>query len=310
MSDRRCPTTPSCTACRTSVSSAAPRVARGAVRTRASSRATAALAITDECSLAGIVRALEASRSNRRAADRRQRDARSTTARSWCCWCETAAGYAALCRLITVGPAARRQGRVPAAARGLRRARPTGCWRCGCPTTRAPTGRGGWLQSSVRRTRCGSRSNCIAARTTTRACRRCASSAHACACRWSPAATCTCTCVRAGALQDTMTAIRHRTTRGRGRGTAVPQRRAPPAHAPRAGGDLSAPTCWPKRCASPSAARFDLRQLRYDYPRELVPAGQTPASWLRHLTEEGARWRWPEGVPDEGARRRSSTSWR
>ena len=41
---------------------------------------------------------------------------------------------------------------------------------------------------------------------------------------------------------------------------------------------------------------FDLGQLRYQYPRELVPQGQTPTSWLRHLTEEGVRRRWPEGI--------------
>ena len=42
---------------------------------------------------------------------------------------------------------------------------------------------------------------------------------------------------------------------------------------------------------------FSLDELRYEYPRELVPAGETPASYLRRLTEEGARWRWPGGVP-------------
>src|SRR5947207_1539315 len=42
---------------------------------------------------------------------------------------------------------------------------------------------------------------------------------------------------------------------------------------------------------------FSLDELRYEYPRELVPPGQTPASYLRRLTYEGARWRWPGGVP-------------
>lgn len=42
--------------------------------------------------------------------------------------------------------------------------------------------------------------------------------------------------------------------------------------------------------------RFDLDELKYEYPRELVPAGHTPASWLRHLTEEGITWRWPQGI--------------
>ncbi|HZF31292.1 MAG TPA: error-prone DNA polymerase [Gammaproteobacteria bacterium] len=42
---------------------------------------------------------------------------------------------------------------------------------------------------------------------------------------------------------------------------------------------------------------FSLDELRYEYPRELVPSGETPASHLRKLTEQGARWRWPEGAP-------------
>jgi error-prone DNA polymerase len=42
---------------------------------------------------------------------------------------------------------------------------------------------------------------------------------------------------------------------------------------------------------------FRLDELRYGYPREVVPDGQTPMSWLRELTERGLRWRFPEGVP-------------
>ena len=42
---------------------------------------------------------------------------------------------------------------------------------------------------------------------------------------------------------------------------------------------------------------FSLDELRYEYPRELVPAGETPASHLRRLTEAGAQRRWPEGIP-------------
>ena len=43
--------------------------------------------------------------------------------------------------------------------------------------------------------------------------------------------------------------------------------------------------------------RFRLDDLKYEYPRELVPDGHTPTSWLRELTERGMRWRWPDGVP-------------
>ncbi len=42
---------------------------------------------------------------------------------------------------------------------------------------------------------------------------------------------------------------------------------------------------------------FSLDELRYEYPDEIVPDGQTPASYLRSLTEQGMRRRWPAGVP-------------
>ncbi len=42
---------------------------------------------------------------------------------------------------------------------------------------------------------------------------------------------------------------------------------------------------------------FSLDALRYEYPEELVPAGETPASWLRRLTLEGLAWRFPAGAP-------------
>ncbi len=42
---------------------------------------------------------------------------------------------------------------------------------------------------------------------------------------------------------------------------------------------------------------FSLDELRYEYPEEIVPQGQTPTSHLRALTERGALERWPEGVP-------------
>jgi error-prone DNA polymerase len=45
------------------------------------------------------------------------------------------------------------------------------------------------------------------------------------------------------------------------------------------------------------ACRFSLDELRYEYPRETVPAGQTPQSRLEHLTWEGAKTRYPEGTP-------------
>ena len=42
---------------------------------------------------------------------------------------------------------------------------------------------------------------------------------------------------------------------------------------------------------------FTLDELRYQYPSEVVPEGETPASHLRRLTYEGAGRRWARGMP-------------
>ncbi len=42
---------------------------------------------------------------------------------------------------------------------------------------------------------------------------------------------------------------------------------------------------------------FSLDELRYEYPEELVPPGLSPSEYLRQLTEYGMQKRWPEGTP-------------
>ena len=42
---------------------------------------------------------------------------------------------------------------------------------------------------------------------------------------------------------------------------------------------------------------FSLDELRYEYPDELVPHGETSGTYLRKLTEEGMQRRWPKGTP-------------
>jgi error-prone DNA polymerase len=44
---------------------------------------------------------------------------------------------------------------------------------------------------------------------------------------------------------------------------------------------------------------FSLDELRYEYPEEIVPPGETPASHLRKLTEDGLRHRYGECVPPD-----------
>lgn len=43
---------------------------------------------------------------------------------------------------------------------------------------------------------------------------------------------------------------------------------------------------------------FSLDELRYEYPGELVPDGHTPISWLREQVVQGRHWRFPDGVPE------------
>jgi error-prone DNA polymerase len=45
--------------------------------------------------------------------------------------------------------------------------------------------------------------------------------------------------------------------------------------------------------------RFSLDELRYEYPEELVPDNTSPGVWLRQLTEAGMHRRWPQGTPDK-----------
>jgi error-prone DNA polymerase len=54
---------------------------------------------------------------------------------------------------------------------------------------------------------------------------------------------------------------------------------------------------WARRCA------FKLSELRYTYPQELVPPGETPTSYLRKLTLAGAMRRYPRGLSDANRER-------
>jgi error-prone DNA polymerase len=43
--------------------------------------------------------------------------------------------------------------------------------------------------------------------------------------------------------------------------------------------------------------KFSLDELHYEYPKELVPSSHTAQTWLRELTEQGMQRRWPQGTP-------------
>ncbi|HEY8048039.1 MAG TPA: error-prone DNA polymerase [Ramlibacter sp.] len=48
--------------------------------------------------------------------------------------------------------------------------------------------------------------------------------------------------------------------------------------------------------------KFDIEEVKYNYPLETVPPGMTPSEALRQLTYDGARERYPKGVPGKVTR--------
>ena len=101
-------------------------------------------------------------------------------------------------------------------------------------------------------------------------------------------------------LQDVLTAIRHHTTVAQAGDRLFPNgerhlriRKALQAIYPEA--MLAQTLRIAERCVG-----FDLKQgIDYHYPHELVPAGETAQSWLPKLVAAGAAKRWPAGVPPE-----------
>ncbi|MEO8010814.1 MAG: PHP domain-containing protein, partial [Dokdonella sp.] len=100
------------------------------------------------------------------------------------------------------------------------------------------------------------------------------------------------------ALQDALTAIRH--------GCTI----AEAGHALFANGERhlrrmsELEAIYPAALLAESVAiavrcTFNLRKVGYVYPSELVPAGMNAAEHLRALTFEGARRHWPAGIPTD-----------
>ncbi|MDY0934889.1 error-prone DNA polymerase [Pseudomonas viridiflava] len=97
------------------------------------------------------------------------------------------------------------------------------------------------------------------------------------------------------ALQDTMTAIRHHTTVAEA-GHLLFANGERHLRTPDALAELYPDWLLAESVRIARRCTFDLDDLKYEYPHELVPKGQTPSSWLRELTERGVRKRWPDGL--------------
>ena len=108
------------------------------------------------------------------------------------------------------------------------------------------------------------------------------------------------------ALQDVLTAIRLRVPVARaGRGLFPNGERHLRSRDKLA--QLYPPGLLAESVAIAARCTFSLDSLRYEYPEEIVPAGETPASWLRKLVTRGLQWRfcggaapWELGADEDG----------
>ncbi|WP_066527804.1 error-prone DNA polymerase [Erythrobacter sp. CCH5-A1] len=101
------------------------------------------------------------------------------------------------------------------------------------------------------------------------------------------------------ALQDVMTAIRHKTTVAKA-GHLLHPNAERHLRSPEQMQRLFAR--WPHAIAAArevaDRCRFSLEELRYEYPEEIYPDGQTPQAFLESEVRAGAGRRYPSGVPD------------
>ena len=262
---------------------------------RAKSCGYSALAITDECSLAGIVRALEASRATGVklivGAEFQLDDGPKLVL-----LCETKTGYTALCELITRGRRASAKGTYRLSCTDLSGAAP-GTFALWLPDRVPDLAHGRWMRDIF-----GERVWLAVElhhgpddAQRLHELERLGRSLHM---PLMAAGDVHMHVRRRLALQNTLTAIRHRVPLADAgalifRNGERHLRRCEALAAIYPGALLRESVAIAARC------QFSLDELRYRYPAELVPAGHGASSWLRQLTEHGMRWRWPDGAPEK-----------
>jgi len=258
-----------------------------------------ALAITDECTLAGIVRAWQAAKAH----DLKLivgSEVRIEDGPTLVLLAENLAGYQALCRLITGGRRRAKKGcyRLLRADFDMALDGMLALW---VPDAPDDTATGQWL-----RTRFPERLWLAVElhRGPDDAARLAALEALAAAVGIPRVAAGDVHMHARGrrALQDTMTAIRHHVTVAEAGHRLFPngERHLRPRAALAA---LYPPALLAETVRIAERCTFDFHQLRdlYQYPHELVPDGHTPTTWLRALVEQGLHWRWSQKPPSRAA---------
>ena len=99
-------------------------------------------------------------------------------------------------------------------------------------------------------------------------------------------------------LQDTMTAIHHGLPLAEA-GAQLFRNGERHLRTRRALGNIHPHELLANAVALARRCRFSMSEVKYSYPAELVPEGETPTSHLRRLTEAGMKRRWPDGPKPE-----------
>jgi len=256
-----------------------------------------ALAITDECSMSGIVRAHAAARRHGLGKLIIGSEFRLPSGRKLVLLAQNHAGYAALCRLITDARRAAKKGGYELQRRAFEEGVP-GCLALWIPDSRLTLDvEDHWLRETFRdrlwiavELLADGRQRERLARLREEGRRLClplvaAGDVHM-------------HCRSRRVLQDAVTAIRLGTTIDNAGFGLYPNGerhlRRPDSLRHVYPADLLDETL---RIAG--MIDFSLDELRYEYPDEIVPDGETSATYLRRLTEAGMQRRWPEGVPSK-----------
>jgi error-prone DNA polymerase len=263
---------------------------------RAQQQGYRALAITDECSLAGIVRALEASEVTGVrliVGSEVTLDADSATPIKLVLLVENRTGYSTLCRLITRGRRRSAKGEYRLTRTDLDDGLP-GLLALWLPDARLSRDDGIWLKQHF------DGRLWVAVEL-----HRGADDAQRLQHLQMLASDLALPAVASGdvhmhvrsrrALQDTMTAIRLRTTLAEAGRRLFPNGERH-LRTRRALGAIHPHPLLEESVRIAERCRFSLKEdLGYQYPHELVPEGHTTVTWLRQLVEDGIRERWPGG---------------
>ena len=103
-------------------------------------------------------------------------------------------------------------------------------------------------------------------------------------------------CAARKPLHDVFTALKHNTSIGQlGRRRMANSQQH--LRAVKKLGQLYAPALLAETLVIADQCNFSLDELRYEYPEEVVPKGHSATAYLKELVAAGTRTRWPRGVP-------------